>query len=48
MTKNKLAYEAPKTESQELRFEGIICESNRYGNSGAAGGDVIPGNSYDL
>lgn len=27
MTKNKLAYEAPKTESQELRFEGIVCTS---------------------
>ena len=27
MTKNKLAYEAPKTETQELRFEGIVCGS---------------------
>ena len=48
MTKKKLAYEAPKTESQELRFEGIVCASKVYGSSGAAGGDVIPGNSYDL
>ena len=27
MTKKKLAYEAPKTESQELVFEGLVCQS---------------------
>ena len=28
MTKNKLAYEAPKTESQELRFEGALLTTS--------------------
>ena len=39
MTKQqfKQAYEAPTTESLELRFEGIICESPVYGVSGGAG-----------
>jgi len=40
MTKKKLAYEAPKTESQELRFEGIVCGSPQYGTTGSAGGNA--------
>ena len=32
MTKKKLAYEAPKTESQELRFEGAILTVSGNGN----------------
>ena len=27
MTKKKLAYEAPKTESLVVRFEGMVCTS---------------------
>lgn len=27
MIKKKLAYEAPKTESLELSFEGLVCQS---------------------
>ncbi len=34
MTKKKLAYEAPKTETQELRFEGglLLITSNSENN----------------
>lgn len=35
MERNKLHYESPRTESIELRFEGIICQSDpidTYGN----------------
>ena len=28
MTKKKLAYEAPKTETQELRFEGALLTTS--------------------
>lgn len=37
MTKKKLAYEAPKTESLVVRFEGLVCTSPNYGGQGAAG-----------
>ena len=49
MKKDKLkGYESPNLELVELRFEGMICGSNNYGTPGQAGGDVIPGNNYNL
>lgn len=33
MTKKKLAYEAPKTESLVVRFEGMVCTSPNGTNS---------------
>jgi len=40
MTKKKLAYEAPKTESLVVRFEGMVCTSptNEKMNSTTMGG----------
>lgn len=40
MTKKKLAYEAPKTESQELRFEGALL-------TGSVKANAIQSLSYD-
>ena len=48
MSQTKQTYEAPEAETLVVRFEGVICGSNNYGTPGQAGGDVIPGNSYDL
>ncbi len=33
MTKKKLAYEAPKTETQELRFEGSLLTVSNPNNT---------------
>ena len=46
--KQQVSYEAPTTNVLELRFEGMVCTSNVYGTQGAAGGDLIDGNEYDL
>ncbi len=48
MNKQKLTYLSPETETLVVRFEGVICESKNYGDPGQPGGDLIPGNSYDL
>lgn len=49
MKKELMAYNAPTSEALELRFEGVFCQSGLlYGDEGAAGGDIIPGNEFDL
>ena len=37
MNKQKLSYSAPATETLVVRFEGMICASERYGVMMAAG-----------
>lgn len=34
MERNKLHYESPQTESVELLFEGIICQSDPVNTNG--------------
>ncbi len=46
--KKKELYEAPSVETYDVMLERVIADSNRYGNNGAAGGDLEEGNSYLL
>ena len=48
MEKTKNTYLSPMTEILVVRFEGVICESLRYGAKGRAGDDIDDGNEYDL
>lgn len=46
----KLFYTQPTTDLLELRSEGLICESITifFGDPGEAGGEIDPGNTYNL
>ncbi len=48
MRTEKTVYSAPKAKCFEVNVQGVFCQSLRYGNPGAAGGDVEDGNTYNL
>ena len=48
MNKEKLTYLSPETETLVVRFEGVICQSNIYGNPGEPGGGFGDGGSHNL
>ncbi|MBR1570463.1 MAG: hypothetical protein IJ651_07010 [Bacteroidales bacterium] len=47
--KELLSYEAPTTNALELRFEGLVCISPKYGASGFAGDSLgLDDDDYDF
>ena len=46
--KKKLMYEVPDAELIELKLEGYLMQSGRYGEEGAAGGNVTSGGEFDF
>ena len=42
------AYASPVSKVVYVKVQGVFCQSPFYGDPGAAGGDIINGNSYDL
>ena len=48
MTKKNL-YVVPTTNTLEVKIQGVIMQSGRYGAKGAAGADLVNSDSeYDL
>ncbi|MBQ6437727.1 MAG: hypothetical protein IJK20_04660 [Bacteroidales bacterium] len=42
----RVPYSAPDCTIVNVKVQGFFCQS--YGNPGAPGGDITPGNTYDL
>jgi hypothetical protein len=47
MNKIKQIYEAPEAETLVVRFEGVICQSLRYGTDSGTAGDTLGLNDDD-
>ena len=41
-------YEVPDVELIELKLEGYLMQSQRYGNDGEAGAELEDGGTYNL
>ncbi|MBQ9888028.1 MAG: hypothetical protein IJM41_02135 [Bacteroidales bacterium] len=44
----KLTYEQPSCDLFVIKVEENFLQSGNYGAKGAAGGDIVEGNEYDL